>query len=56
MQTSTPWITLVAPTFGTGPATVSIRVDNYTSFNGQRVGSVVIAGITFLVNQNPPND
>jgi hypothetical protein len=55
MQTSTPWITLVSPTVGTGPATVSFQVANNT--DGQRrVGSIVIAGITFLVAQNPPAD
>ena len=55
MQTSTPWITLVSPTFGTGSATVSFQVANNDDFQS-RVGSVVIAGITFLVNQNPRND
>jgi hypothetical protein len=54
MQTSTPWITLVSPTFGTGSATVSFQVANNNEFQ-RRVGSVVIAGITFLVTQNPPN-
>ena len=50
MQTSTSWITLVSPTVGSGPATVSFQVANNTG--AQRVGSVVIAGITFLVTQD----
>lgn len=51
MQTNTPWITLLSPTVGSGPATVSFQVANNT--DGQRrVGSVVIAGITFLVTQD----
>jgi PKD repeat protein len=57
MQTSTSWITLQAPTSGSGPANVSFRIAAHSTDDGQnRTGSVVIAGITFLVVQNAPED
>jgi hypothetical protein len=44
------WITITSATEGTGSATISYTVDPYDGF-GNRVGTIMIAGLTHSVNQ-----
>ena len=44
------WITITSATEGTGSAAISYTVDPYDGF-GNRVGTIMIAGLTHSVNQ-----